>query len=141
MKSRRDFLKTSCAVCGALIAADFLSSCKTAAEASGSTGYAVSNGVLTLPVSVVTPEGSVIEAQGLSRPLFVSKKEDGSYEALLLRCTHMNGKLNRTAEGFTCVLHGSRFRFDGSVLKGPAKEPLMRYAVTQEGDKLLIRVS
>lgn len=141
MKSRREFLKTTCAVCGALVAADLLAGCKTAAEASGSTGYAVSNGVLTVPVSVVSSEGSIIEAQGLPRPVFVTKKTDGSYEALLLRCTHMNGKLNRTAEGFTCVLHGSRFSLDGKVLKGPAKEPLIRYAVTQEGDKLLIRVA
>lgn len=141
MKSRREFLQTTCAICGALVAADFLAGCKTAAEAGASSGYSVVNGVLTLPVSEVSESGSVIEAQGLSRPVFVSKKSDGTYEALLLRCTHMNGKLNPTPEGFTCVLHGSRFAPDGTVVKGPARQPLQKYPVTKEGDKLLVRVA
>ncbi|MCS6981787.1 MAG: Rieske (2Fe-2S) protein [Flavobacteriales bacterium] len=140
--SRRDFLKVTCGVCGAVLSGVAIESLEGCRSASGSpSGYTVVNGKLTIPRSAVAAEGSVISAQGLPRDIFVRRTAAGSYEAVLLRCTHMNGKLNRTPEGFTCVLHGSRFAPDGSVLKGPAKQPLLRYPVTEEGENLIISVA
>lgn len=145
MNKRREFLKTTCALCGVTLASGsagvWLSGCKTLEKSAEESGFAVRDGFLKIPVSAVAAEGSVIQAHGLSRELYIHQNADGTFEALLLRCTHMNGKLNPTPEGFTCALHGSRFAKTGAVLKGPAKEPLKKYPVNRQGDQLIIQIA
>lgn len=59
---------------------------------------------------------------------------DGKYIAFSLTCTHLGCIVEEDSKGFACPCHGSRFAIDGSVLEGPAKEPLraLRVEVTEE---------
>jgi Rieske Fe-S protein len=56
----------------------------------------------------------------------VYRDEDGRLHAVSLRCTHLGCLLrfNAAEHSWDCPCHGSRFDVDGSVLEGPAVEPL-----------------
>ena len=62
----------------------------------------------------------------------------GRFCATQAKCTHRQGPLNEGAlEGstVTCPWHGSQFNVcTGAVLRGPARDPLMTYRVTVEGE-------
>lgn len=68
----------------------------------------------------------------------VQKKEDGSFIALLLRCTHMDNQVHQSNEGYVCNLHGSTFDQLGNVTKGPAETPLTQYHANIKADNLII---
>jgi nitrite reductase/ring-hydroxylating ferredoxin subunit len=56
----------------------------------------------------------------------VFRDDDGTLHAVSLRCTHMGCLLrfNAAERSWDCPCHGSRFDVDGTVLEGPAVEPL-----------------
>jgi Rieske Fe-S protein len=58
----------------------------------------------------------------------VFRAEDGTLHAVSLRCTHMGClvRFNAAERSWDCPCHGSRFAVDGSVLEGPAVQPLER---------------
>lgn len=58
--------------------------------------------------------------------------------ALSIVCTHLGCIVQPTSDGFECPCHGSRFRRDGSVVKGPAPQPLPWLAVRVMGDSLTV---
>ena len=61
----------------------------------------------------------------------------GEYSAYSLTCTHLGCIVEEATEGFACPCHGSRFDKDGSVLAGPAKEPLRKLRVEVMEDNML----
>jgi 3-phenylpropionate/trans-cinnamate dioxygenase ferredoxin subunit len=69
----------------------------------------------------------------------------GVLHAFAAICSHLDGPLvqGALAEGvIECPWHFSRFRVaDGSVLAGPATEPIATYPVKVEGDSVLVDVS
>ena len=62
------------------------------------------------------------------RRLAIFKAEDGSITALSPRCQHMGCTVdwNDADRTWDCPCHGSRYRFDGTVIRGPAKRDLDR---------------
>ena len=70
---------------------------------------------------------------------------DGELVAMANRCTHAGWPLadGEVADGcITCPAHGSRFRLrDGSVARGPAATPQLRYRVREVGDEVQVRGS
>jgi glycine/D-amino acid oxidase-like deaminating enzyme/nitrite reductase/ring-hydroxylating ferredoxin subunit len=58
----------------------------------------------------------------------VYRGEDGAVHALSARCTHLGCivHFNDAERAWECPCHGSRFGVDGSVIQGPANEPLQR---------------
>jgi nitrite reductase/ring-hydroxylating ferredoxin subunit len=62
----------------------------------------------------------------------------GSFCATQAKCTHRGGPLNEgklDGSTVTCPWHGSQFNVcTGSVLRGPATEPVKTYRVIVEGD-------
>ena len=61
----------------------------------------------------------------------VFRAEDGSLNAVSLRCTHLGClvRFNAAERSWDCPCHGSRFDVDGAVLEGPATQPLERKPV------------
>lgn len=124
---RRDFLKGACRICllGAAGAAVIdMTGCSPATANAIFKPDIVDNAVqvpLTIfdknPVQIISPKKYAYEVA-------IEKKQDGTYKALLLRCTHYNNQLQPTGNGFTCNAHGSKFDKEGKVLKGPAEAPL-----------------
>lgn len=70
--------------------------------------------------------GGLVDVEG--RRLAVYKAEDGSLVALSPRCQHMGCAVdwNDADRTWDCPCHGSRYRADGRVFKGPAKKDLDR---------------
>lgn len=74
---------------------------------------------LSLPESLAP--GTPFLPPGRSVALF--RDAEGVY-AISRVCTHLGCIVNSAADGFECPCHGSRFRGDGTVVKGPAPRPL-----------------
>jgi 3-phenylpropionate/trans-cinnamate dioxygenase ferredoxin reductase subunit len=79
---------------------------------------------------LVAGHGGLVGVDG--RQLAVYRDEDGHTFELSPRCTHMGCTVdwNDTAKTWDCPCHGSRFAVDGSVVRGPAAEPLERVGGT-----------
>src|SRR5215207_5005122 len=70
--------------------------------------------------------GGLVSVDG--RQLAVYRDDEGDTYELSPRCTHMGCTVdwNDSARTWDCPCHGSRFAADGSVVHGPASEPLER---------------
>ena len=64
----------------------------------------------------------------------------GSFIALTSVCTHSACDRNWTysSEEFTCTCHNSKFSTSGSVLRGPATQPLTPFSTSVAGEILTI---
>lgn len=87
-------------------------------------------------------EGTLTPATAGGVAVLLVRKERQLY-ALADRCSHRGcslheGKLNPD-DTITCPCHGSTFRFDGSIVKGPATSPQPTYDVRQNDGNIEIR--
>jgi cytochrome b6-f complex iron-sulfur subunit len=62
---------------------------------------------------------------------FAVVRADGKIFATSARCTHKFSLLRVKDGHFACPSHGSEFSTQGTVTKGPAKDSLVRYAITK----------
>lgn len=76
-----------------------------------------------------------VKVRGQRKPIMVIREQGDLFRAVSLRCTHLGCTVGWNAEArtFDCPCHGSRFRADATVLRGPAREPLATYPVTFDG--------
>lgn len=77
-------------------------------------------------VELAPGEAGIVEIDGAQ--LAISKEDDGTLHTVSAICTHLGcvvgwNPIDRT---WDCPCHGSRFLADGSVLSGPATQPLER---------------
>jgi cytochrome b6-f complex iron-sulfur subunit len=79
------------------------------------------------------PVGS-LRAVG-TEPVCIGRDAGGVY-AMTLTCTHAGCDIGQTGtvspQGLICGCHGSEFDANGSVVMGPAKQPLDHFAVTAD---------
>jgi Rieske Fe-S protein len=70
----------------------------------------------------------------------VTQPQAGQFHAFTAVCTHKQCTVATVADGdIDCPCHGSRFSVtDGTVVKGPATQPLAAKTVTVNGDVLTI---
>ena len=139
---RRHFLKQSCQLCligaaGAALPA--FSSCTTAKYSVYKAS--VNNKTIEVPAALFAASPmQIVRPNGWYRDIAVQKKEDGTYTALLLECTHQENALTVTGNGFHCSLHGSDFDRTGKVRKGPAELSLTNYSTSVQAENILIHV-
>jgi Rieske Fe-S protein len=137
---RRAFLKSSCNTC-LLLATGLL---LPALNGCGPGAYQVFNtevkeDLIAVPLTSFTKGPLVlVRPKGWYYSIALRKKEDNTWSALLLKCTHQDTQLTTGGDGYSCSLHGSAFNKDGRVVKGPAERSLKAYPVTSDGDHLII---
>jgi Rieske Fe-S protein len=70
----------------------------------------------------------------------VTQPSSGTFRGFDATCTHMNCLVGTIENGqIVCPCHGSRYRIsDGSVVNGPATQPLPARLVTVAGDVITI---
>jgi cytochrome b6-f complex iron-sulfur subunit len=107
-------------------------------------------GMARLPKAAVLPSPSkkfrvtVPESLAPGVPFFppgrsvaVFRDADGVY-AVSRVCTHLGCLVKAEGGGFACPCHGSLFRTDGKVVKGPAPKALPWLAVSSAGGGVVI---
>ena len=121
---RREFLKATCSLCitaGAGLLTGSMLSCSSIPVYRTT----VSRDRLVVPVGLLRDTNLlIIRANDLENDVALQRQEDGTYLALLLRCTHADTALTYTGKGYSCSLHGSLFDLHGRVTSGPAPLPL-----------------
>ena len=83
----------------------------------------------------------LIQPKGMYFNIGLKKEKDGTYTALLLRCTHADNQLIPAGNGFKCTLHGSAFDKEGHVTNGPAERPLKKYQTQIQSDQIIIHIN
>ncbi|MFM9372697.1 FAD-dependent oxidoreductase [Streptomyces sp. Da 82-17] len=78
--------------------------------------------------------GAVVRLGG--KPCAVHRDDAGKLTALSARCTHLGCLVhyNDAEQTWECPCHGSRFGTDGSVLQGPATQPLKQREIPDLAD-------
>ena len=69
----------------------------------------------------------------------VTQPSAGVFKGLSAKCTHKGCTVNKVADGtIDCPCHGSKFNLDGTVVNGPAQEPLAVENITVQGDSIML---
>jgi Rieske Fe-S protein len=73
-------------------------------------------------------------------PLLITPRPEGGYYVVTGECTHFGCTVgwNLEAREWRCPCHGSWFRWDGRVVRDPAKEDLQAPGVTVTATDLVI---
>ena len=82
----------------------------------------------------------LVRVSNYNYDLAVQKKADGTYQTLVLMCTHAGQPLTKTGNDYYCTLHGSQYDHEGKVTKGPAETDLMQLHTQIIKDQLTIRL-
>ncbi|MFD0361617.1 Rieske (2Fe-2S) protein [Nocardia sp. GCM10030253] len=79
--------------------------------------------------------GRIFSQQGL----VVTQPTPGDIRAFSAVCPHQGCAVGKVGDTIECPCHGSKFSIaDGSVLRGPAREPLAARAVTIEATEVVV---
>lgn len=133
---RRDFLKSSVAVCFAL-GAFSLEGCSSYKTISSEE----ENGKLKIKKSEFLENKYVIvNSMKANAPIYLSKREDNSYIALLMVCTHKSCEVKPQGNLLACPCHGSEFSSSGKVLKEPADKDLASYKTSFDENYIYIHL-
>lgn len=140
---RKEFIKKSCTgVCVALgsgfIMSAFLQACKTPLSVVKTKS---DHDKVTIPLADFAQGNyKLVRVSNYNYDLAVQKNADGTFMALVLKCTHAAQPLTRTGNGFYCTLHGSQFSKAGAVVKGPADKPMIELPVTVTNEAITIKL-
>jgi cytochrome b6-f complex iron-sulfur subunit len=94
-------------------------------------------------VEQVATEGSVIDRENTGETvLMLQNPETSNITALNPTCTHQGCTVEYKADQgeLACPCHGSKFGLDGTVINGPAEEPLATYETKTEDGLVLVKV-
>jgi Rieske Fe-S protein len=139
---RRVFVKKACGICLLGMAGMLTPGLMNTAIAKGNKIYKVKlteQNEVIVPLSLfIENKLQIVRVKDWEYDMAIQKKEDGSFIALLLRCTHMDNQIHPSNEGYICSLHGSTFDQTGNVTKGPAEIALTQYHANIKEDHLII---
>lgn len=133
--SRRTALKFGAGVVGALCSGATLTGC----------GEATLDGPVTLALSdyaelaEIGGVASVPSADsGFKFVIFIYRRGEDDYLAYSGECTHFGCEIELKEAGYECGCHGSKFTLEGVVTEGPAKQDLVQFDVTVDGDAITL---
>lgn len=139
MTSRRSFLKTGCTAGCGVLAGSMLLSVLSGCASVKVFNAAYTDGKLSVPVSEFAETNlKIIRSSKFDRDILLVKKQDGTYNALYMQCTHNQYQLSANSKGLNCSSHGSSFDLDGNVTNGPAIKPLRKFTTTIENNIITI---
>ncbi len=138
---RREFIKSTCNFCMLGAAGFMLPQLIGCSPAIAVYKTIVNNNQLAIPLTLFEISSiQFVRPAGWYYDIAVQKKEDNTYAAILMKCTHQENQLTKSGNGFHCSLHGSQFDATGKVRKGPAETPLRTYLTSIDQNNLIIRI-
>jgi Rieske Fe-S protein len=127
-----------CLAVGAGMVVGSLSSCATLPVYK----TVAANNKVSVPVTLFAQSDfQIIQPKDMFYNIGLRKEKDGTFTALLLRCTHADNQLVSTGNGFRCDLHGSAFNMEGQVTQGPAEQSLKKYPTEVISNQIIIHLS
>ncbi|RPI17081.1 MAG: Rieske (2Fe-2S) protein [Ignavibacteriae bacterium] len=143
--SRRSFLSSIVTVWGAILTLPFIYGIVDYLSPPGKKFTSFRNKlqnkveVTSIPLSEL-PENSSKFIKIDDEPVLVIRKDGMNIIAFSAICTHLDCLVGyrKNEKDIICNCHGSTFNLDGMPQEGPAKEPLSKYNLTIEGDKITI---
>ncbi len=86
------------------------------------------------------PEGEAKDVIVNSNPVIIINNPSQGFIALSRVCTHLGCLVDydKSRSRLVCPCHAAQFDIDGKVISGPAPKPLTRFALTIEGDSVII---
>ena len=80
-----------------------------------------------------------IDIKGVGKPVIVIRNDEDTVLAVSSKCTHLGCEVNLPENGtMYCHCHGSEFKTDGTVIKGPAKRNLQVFKTVLDKDTITI---
>jgi Rieske Fe-S protein len=105
----------------------------TAAAPSASGGPPAAAKVIAKTTDVPVGSGVIVDEVVVTQP------SAGVFNGFSAKCTHKGCTVDKVADGtIDCPCHGSKFNLDGTVAKGPAREPLATENITVQGDSIVL---
>jgi Rieske Fe-S protein len=147
--NRRHFCRRACQALTGAALGSLLPACGSPTGPSAAVSLAnqgatrVDNTVVVIidPASPLAAPGGAALVQTPSDSYLVTRTSADAFAAVTAVCTHfgctISGYDNRT---YVCPCHGSQFSANGAVIKGPASQPLRRFATEFANDLLTIRL-
>lgn len=135
---RRTFIKKTCLFCASAVFSPLIS-CSPSLPT-----YHVkfSGNTLTVPVSGFNESNILfVRDDQAAYDILVVRVHVSQYDALFMRCSHGDYALGTSPDGLTCPAHGGMFNYDGTVLKGPATEPLLRFPIEFNSDQGILTIN
>lgn len=141
--ARREVLRGAGLAGGGLAAAAALAACGSgggggaAADGSSSAAGAAGGTSRGVPTSKVPVGSGVIDAD-LSA--VITQPASGEFRAFSNVCTHQGCAVSQiSGQNIICPCHGSEFSIkDGSVVQGPATQPLAKKTATVKGSQVVV---
>jgi len=97
-------------------------------------------GLFYVPISEVPPADQPPNGSYTAGKFWLVTNSEGERLALYMVCVHL-GCLYKWVESnfrFECPCHGSKYTHDGWYIEGPAARSLDSFAVTEQGDELIV---
>jgi Rieske Fe-S protein len=107
----------------------------------------VMGGTMTVPIAsfpkLAAPGGSLLGRPGGSGPMLILVRTDqDNVVCLSAICTHAACRVEATSlTNLDCPCHGSQYAFDGSVITGPATQPLKSFPTTFDGTNAVVTIA
>jgi len=144
---RKEFIKVCGGACLGLIGISFLTqSCKGTHYVQSS----ITNNMMPVAKNEFTVlkkdetnfrKYIVVKSDTLDFPIVVYRLNNGSYHAMLMRCSHQGIELSVNGDILSCSAHGSEFSKEGAVIQGPADQPLRSFIVSEDEKNIYIKIS
>ncbi|WP_062988657.1 Rieske (2Fe-2S) protein [Nocardia anaemiae] len=123
---------------GAAAALAALTACSTAEPPKAAAGSTGPNMAAGQPNAIASTAEVPVGGGVIKGDVVVTQPKAGSFVGLSSTCTHAGCKVATVSGGtINCACHGSKFGLDGSVVNGPATQPLAPKSVHVEGDSIV----
>jgi cytochrome b6-f complex iron-sulfur subunit len=132
--TRKEFIEHAAALAVASVStsalAGMLTSCTTVRYVSGTEMSDTRGQAVTVPLTEFTadvPFVVVRKGGSIAAPIYLCKHTDGTFSALVMKCTHKGCEVRPAGDLLICPCHGSEFTNKGKVLSPPALDDLQRF--------------
>ncbi len=141
MTTRRDFIVKGCTACMGLVGLGMLlEGCSTALPVFNAVA---NNKSFVVPLAKFTEQNTnllLLRNPQLENDILLVK-ENNSYKALLMKCTHEGYGLVVAKNKIHCNVHGSEFDMNGNVLKSPATRALQQFKTEVINSNIIIHLT
>lgn len=143
--SRRGFLGQCASIIQGVTIVGVIAPLASACSDSTSGPNQPTTGDVEFDVSGLTQngQGMLTDSSGSDGfPVLIVRLGPDQYTALSTRCTHQSCEVNLPqGNEISCPCHGSRYGLDGTLIQGPAENPLKSYQLTYDASARTVTVT